>query len=50
VLVLIVLTVGPVRAAQINIVAVGASTTAGKRVGLEGAYPAQLINAPIKGL
>jgi acyl-CoA thioesterase I len=42
VLVLIVLTVGPVRAAQINIVAVGASTTAGKRVGLEGAYPAQL--------
>ena len=41
-MVLIVLTIGPVRAAQVNIVAVGASTTAGKRVGLEAAYPAQL--------
>ena len=39
---LIVLTIGPVRSAQVNIVAVGASTTAGKRVGLEAAYPAQL--------
>jgi acyl-CoA thioesterase-1 len=41
-LVLIVLTLAPVRAAAVNIVAVGASTTAGKRVGLEAAYPAQL--------
>lgn len=35
-------TVPPIRAAQIDIVAIGASTTAGKGVGLEGAYPAQL--------
>jgi hypothetical protein len=49
-LVLIVLTIGPVRAAQVNIVAVGASTTAGKRVGLEAAYPAAGINAAGKGL
>jgi lysophospholipase L1-like esterase len=32
----------PAWAASINIVAIGASTTAGKRVGVEGAYPAQL--------
>jgi len=41
-LVLLVLAAGPVWAAQVNIVAVGASTTAGERVGSEGAYPAQL--------
>jgi acyl-CoA thioesterase-1 len=41
-LVLLVLAGGPVWAAQVNIVAVGASTTAGKRVGSEGAYPARL--------
>jgi acyl-CoA thioesterase-1 len=41
-LVLLVLTVGPAWAAHVNIVAIGASTTAGKTVGTEGAYPAQL--------
>jgi acyl-CoA thioesterase I len=32
----------PASAAPVNIVAIGASTTAGKRVGLADAYPAQL--------
>jgi hypothetical protein len=30
----------PCLAASINVVDIGASTTAGKRVGVEGAYPA----------
>jgi acyl-CoA thioesterase I len=40
----VILTTGvtPLWAAQINIVAIGASTTAGKGLGTEGAYPAQL--------
>lgn len=37
-----VATAAPVSAAAIHIVAIGASTTAGKRVGLDNAYPAQL--------
>lgn len=41
-LVLIVLTIAPVRAAQVNVVAVGASATAGKRLRLEAADPAWL--------
>ncbi len=39
---LLVLALGPAWAGQVSIVAVGASTTAGKTVGSEGAYPAQL--------
>jgi len=39
-LVLSLTAVAPALAATINIVAIGASTTAGKRVGLDEAYPA----------
>jgi acyl-CoA thioesterase I len=41
-LALLVTAVGPSWAAPVNIVAIGASSTAGKRVGLQQAYPAQL--------
>jgi acyl-CoA thioesterase I len=40
--VLLAAAVTPIWAADINIVAIGASTTAGKGVGAEAAYPAQL--------
>lgn len=41
-LVLILATVAPIWAAPIHIVAIGASSTAGMRVGVGAAYPAQL--------
>lgn len=41
-LTLLPVTIAPARAATIHIVAIGASTTAGNKVGIDQAYPAQL--------